>query len=133
MTTLHRSPRGNVFIDPRGLIEVIVNNDANLEMTDLRDISRLLVGRGIAAIPVLVTRINSYPAPTDFNILDLHEIGDLRVTRIAYYALSPSDQIVSNLMRLTAFRNVESRVVADRYLAVDWLLSKDAAPSFSSS
>ncbi len=36
MTTLHRSPRGNVFFDPRGLIEVIINNDTNLDLTDLR-------------------------------------------------------------------------------------------------
>ncbi len=122
MDTIYRSEHGTAFSDPRGFVELVISKHSMFEPDEVRSIMAALIAHGIEQSPILISRINEYAVPENFNILDLSKIGGVVLSRVAVYAPSPGDHTFSHLMGQTAFKRVPYKVFSDRGPAIDWLL-----------
>jgi len=126
MSTIYRSPKACLFRDSRGFLELFPTEGIDFDGNDIQEIIQAVIAAGITGTSLLISRINRYGVPKDFNLLSYTSSHSIRFHKIAFFAPSPTDRTFSQVMKDTAYRGIPCEIFSDRESAIHWILDSNA-------
>lgn len=122
MKPVYQSSTISAHLDPRGFLELIVEEGKQKSFDDILKVAQALSGYGVSSIRVLISKKNSYSTAADVLTKKLDCVDGINLEKVAFYAPTGSSHAASNIEAGSTLKVVPWKIFADRSLAVDWLL-----------